>query len=59
MNVNQPWYLTIKISDDLGKHMGNNEEFNHACYELHIPISLNHGDPKGEPGEDGSKFINK
>lgn len=59
MNVNQPWYLCIKISDDLGKHMGDNKEFNHACYELHIPISINHGDPKGEPGEDGSKFINK
>ena len=36
MNVNQPWFKTIKISDDLGKHMGDNEEFNHACYELGI-----------------------
>jgi len=36
MNVNQPWYLTIKISDDLGKHMGDKDEFNHACYELNI-----------------------
>ena len=59
MNSNQTWYLCIKISDDLGKHMGDNQEFNHACYELCIPISFNHGDPKGEPGEDGSKFINK
>ena len=59
MNPNQKWYLCIKISDDLGKHMGDNQEFNHACYELCIPISFNHGDPKGEPGEDGSKFINK
>jgi nicotinate phosphoribosyltransferase len=58
MNPNQTWYLCIKISDDLGKHMGDNQEFNHACYELGIPISFNHGDPKGEPGEDGSKFIN-
>ena len=38
MNINQPWYLCIKISDDLGKHMGNNAEFNHACYELNIPV---------------------
>jgi len=58
MNINQPWYLTIKISDDFGKHMGDNQEFNNACYELKIPISINHGDPKGEPGEDGSKYIN-
>ena len=38
MNKNQPWYVTIKISDDLGKHMGNVEEFNHACYELSINL---------------------
>ena len=38
MNPNQSWYLTIKISDDLGKHMGDNQEFNHACYELNIPV---------------------
>lgn len=38
MNKNQPWYLTIKISDDIGKHMGNNDEFNHACYELEINV---------------------
>ena len=36
---NQPWYITIKISDDLGKHMGDNKEFEHACYELEIPIN--------------------
>lgn len=40
MNENQPWYLTIKISDDLGKHMGNNKEFEHACYELEIKIPV-------------------
>ena len=57
MNINQPWYLTIKISDDLGKHMGDNEEFNHACYELNI-IKKNYGDDPGPKGEDGSKYIN-
>ena len=36
MNPNQPWFDCIKISDDFGKHMGNNEEFEHACYELGI-----------------------
>ena len=36
MNENQPWFETIKISDDLGKHMGNTKEFEHACYELNI-----------------------
>ncbi len=40
MNSNQPWYLTIKISDDLGKHMGDNQEFDHACYELNIVIPI-------------------
>jgi nicotinate phosphoribosyltransferase len=43
MNPNQPWYLTIKISDDLGKHMGDSEEFNHACYELNIVIPVKGG----------------
>jgi len=38
MNANQPWFVTIKISDDLGKHMGDTKEFDHACYELDIPI---------------------
>ena len=36
MNPNQPWFITIKISDDLGKHMGDNKEFEHAKYELNI-----------------------
>jgi len=40
MNPNQTWYLCIKISDDLGKHMGNNSEFEHACYELEIKIPI-------------------
>lgn len=36
MNANQDWRNTIKISDDLGKHMGDSEEFKHAMYELNI-----------------------
>ena len=38
MNANQPWFVTIKISDDIGKHMGDNKEFEHAVYELEINI---------------------
>ena len=34
MNKNQVWFICIKISDDLGKHMGNEKEFEHAYYEL-------------------------
>ena len=41
MTPNQPWYITIKISDDLGKHMGDSKEFEHACYELEIVIPIN------------------
>ena len=41
MNSNQPWYITIKLSDDLGKHMGDNDELYHACYELRIPFKTN------------------
>ena len=40
MTPTQPWYVTIKISDDLGKHMGDNKEFEHACYELEIVIPV-------------------
>ena len=36
MTSNQPWYATIKISDDFGKHMGDSKEFKHAMYELMI-----------------------
>ena len=39
MTNSQPWFVTIKISDDIGKHMGDNKEFEHACYELEIPIN--------------------
>ena len=34
MNASQPWYECIKISDDLGKHLGSDKEVNHAMYEL-------------------------
>ena len=36
MTPRQPWFITIKISDDLGKHMGDDKEFEHAMYELNI-----------------------
>jgi nicotinate phosphoribosyltransferase len=36
MNTNQFWYLTIKISDDLGKHMGNDIEFKIAIEQLNL-----------------------
>jgi nicotinate phosphoribosyltransferase len=36
MNENQKWINTIKISDDLGKHMGDSDEFNAACQILKI-----------------------
>lgn len=38
MNENSLWHPAIKISDDLGKHMGNSEEFEHACYELGLNL---------------------
>ena len=38
MNEHSLWHPAIKISDDFGKHMGNNKEFEHACYELNIVI---------------------
>ena len=34
MNANQPWYECIKISDDLGKHLGSEAEVKCAMYEL-------------------------
>lgn len=36
MNANQFWYLTIKISDDLGKHMGDDIEFKIAIEQLNL-----------------------
>ena len=36
MNSLQPWYNTIKLSDDLGKHMGPEDEVNSAKFQLGI-----------------------
>lgn len=36
MSDKDPWEQCIKISDDLGKHLGNDKEFEIAKYELHI-----------------------
>ena len=36
LNKNQEWRKCIKISDDLGKHMGDNKEFEIAKYQLGI-----------------------
>ena len=36
MSGKDPWEKVIKISDDLGKHMGDEKEFEIASYELHL-----------------------
>lgn len=36
INQNQDWKKCIKISDDLGKHLGDNKEFEIAKYQLGI-----------------------
>ena len=41
INKNQEWQKCIKISDDLGKHLGDNKEFEIAKYQLGIPETLN------------------
>ena len=36
MSEKDPWEKVIKISDDLGKHMGDDKEFEIARHELHL-----------------------
>jgi nicotinate phosphoribosyltransferase len=36
MSAKDPWEKVIKISDDFGKHMGDEKEFEIASYELHL-----------------------
>ena len=36
MSSKDPWEKCIKISDDIGKHMGDDREFEIAKYELHL-----------------------
>ncbi len=36
MNVNQSWRECVKLSDDLGKHMGSNAEVEACLYELRL-----------------------
>ena len=36
INSNQEWRKCIKISDDLGKHLGDDKEFEIAKYQLEI-----------------------
>lgn len=38
INSNQEWRKCIKISDDLGKHMGADREFEIAKYQLLLEI---------------------
>ena len=40
INPNQEWQKCIKISDDLGKHLGDDKEFEIAKYQLGIEISV-------------------
>ena len=36
MNVNQPWRECVKLSDDMGKHMGSDREVEACLYELEL-----------------------
>lgn len=38
MSPREEWEKAIKISDDLGKHMGDEEEFKIACSQLRIKV---------------------
>lgn len=38
MNVNQPWKECVKLSDDLGKHMGSSNEVKACLYELDLNV---------------------
>ena len=36
MNVNQEWRECVKLSDDMGKHMGSSKELDACLYELRL-----------------------
>ena len=36
MNINQEWRECVKLSDDMGKHMGSNAEVEACLYELRL-----------------------
>lgn len=38
MNVNQEWKECVKLSDDLGKHMGSDREMEACLYELNLKL---------------------
>jgi nicotinate phosphoribosyltransferase len=43
MSEKDPWENCIKISDDLGKHMGDQVEFEIAAHELHLNFQQDEG----------------
>ena len=40
MNENKEWCECVKLSDDMGKHMGSAEEVAACVYALHLPSAL-------------------
>ena len=40
MNVNQEWKECVKLSDDLGKHMGSDREMEACLYELNLTSKM-------------------